>query len=265
VQLSGTQFEDVHGVGLYHARVFLLLLGRCWFSVLGPCRFNPDSLWIVSYLGSVPYWHDLIVFVRLRTRAARFYCFSVPTVVTRTLLIVTLKNTLHSFFSNIQTQQLVHDQNIPQTKQQHAAVKYSNSWITWVLGKLLCRRYYGSCAVGITEVVLLVLQKLCCGYYRSCAVGITEAVLSVLQKLCCRYYRSCAVGITEVVLSVLQKLYCRYNRSCTVGITEAVLSVLQKLYCRYYRSCTVGITEAVLSVLQKLCCPYFRSCAIGIT
>ena len=152
---------------------FLLLLGRCWFSVVSPGRFIPDSLWIVSCLGSVPYWHDLIVFVRLRTRAARLYCFSVPTIVTRTLLFATLTSALHLFFSNIQTQQLIHDLNIPHTKEQHAAVKYSFGWITWVLGKLLCCRYYRSCAVGITEAVLSVLQKLWCRYYGSCTVGIT--------------------------------------------------------------------------------------------
>ena len=206
----------------YITLVLFLVLGRCWFLVLSPGCFIPDSLWIVRCLGSVPCWHDVIVFVRHRTRAARLYCFSVPTIVTRTLLFATLTCALHLFFSNIQTQQLIHDLNIPHTKEQHAAVKYSFGWITWVLGKLLCRRYYGSCAVGIAEAVPSVLPKLCRRYCGSCAVGIAEAVPSVLRKLCCRYYGSCTVGITEAHTTTLQMLS-NSNVKITIARTQKAM------------------------------------------
>jgi len=153
------------------------------------------------------------VFVRHRTRAARLYCFSVPTIVTRTLLFATLTSALHLFFSNIQTQQLIHNLNIPHTKYKHAAIKYSNSWITWVLGKLMCRRYYGSCAVGIAEAVPSVLRKLCRRYCGSCAVGIAEAVLSVLQKLYCRYYRSSHNNTSNAFQLKCQNDTCTYTKS----------------------------------------------------
>jgi hypothetical protein len=66
----------------------LLLLGRCWFSVLSPGRFIPDSLYTVSCFGSVSYWQDLIVFVRNRTNsAAGLYCFSVPMLLLLLLLL----------------------------------------------------------------------------------------------------------------------------------------------------------------------------------
>jgi len=94
----------------------------------------------------------LIVLVRNRTKAGRFRCFSAPIIVTRTRLIGTVTSALPLFFSNTQTQQLTHYLNIPHTHQQHAAVKHSIGWITWLLGNYS--------AVGITAVHTTTLQML---------------------------------------------------------------------------------------------------------
>ena len=106
--------------------------------------FYPYSLWIVSCLDSPSYWHDLIVLVRNRTKAAWIYYFSAPTIVTLTRLFGTLQNVLPLFFSKTPTHQSIHNLNIPHSHQQHAAVQCCTRWISWLLGKLLCCRYYSS-------------------------------------------------------------------------------------------------------------------------
>ena len=155
----------------YMPLVLLLLLGRCSFSVLSPDPFISYSLWTVSCLCSVCYWHYLIVLVRNQTKAAWFFCFSIPTIVTRTRLIFTVTSALPLFSSNMLTHQLTHDLNIPHTHQQRAAVKYCICWIAWLLVKLLCCRYYSSTvlrmldSVAVRKVtVLSVLQQYSTAY-----------------------------------------------------------------------------------------------------
>jgi hypothetical protein len=40
--------------------------------------------------------------------------------------------TVHVFLSNMLTEQLIHNLNILQTNQQHAAVIYSSGWVRWL-------------------------------------------------------------------------------------------------------------------------------------